>query len=589
MKSKFPYIFLILSILLFLKPLPIGAEGFLAVKLQYQDAKNFSEGLAAVKKDGKWGFIDKTGKVVIGFQYEDVDTFGFSKGLAGVEKNGMWGFIDKTGSFVIEPQYNGEIIIPFGDDDRAGIIISDTSWRAIDRTGKILSTDQMVSFSLTEGLKGFNKDGKFGYVDKDNKIVINPTYDMITDFREGFAAVKKSGVWGFIDKTGKEVIAPQYLSASLFDSGAAIVKKTTGEILRIDKEGQQLQSYGSLYYGIGNFSGGLAPFAYEENGMYGIIDISGKIVIEPKYDYIESLGIGPYEFTLQDETVFIDKKDRVGSFIVIKDDKYGFVDKTGTEIVKPECELFFKFDREGYALVPKDWKNGETPKRFGMIHISGKVIAQPEYSYISESFYEGLIVVKKNDKSGFVDKNGKVVIQLKYNGASDFNGGLATVYDNQGVKIIDKAGKLIATKPQYTEATGFYNGLAAVKGKNGKWGFIDKTGKEIIKPQYFSAYRFDKDGFAKVQTGDYRTGIFLYGVVNRDGKVIVKPQYSYIGDFDENGLAQVEKNKKSGLINKGFKEILECEYDYISYCSEGMIAVGLNGQYGFYAVPKGQK
>ena len=52
----------------------------------------------------KYGFIDKSGKVVIEPQFDDADLF--SEGLVLVEKDGKWGFIDKSGKVVIEPQFD---------------------------------------------------------------------------------------------------------------------------------------------------------------------------------------------------------------------------------------------------------------------------------------------------------------------------------------------------------------------------------------------------------------------------------------------------------------------------------------------------
>ena len=58
----------------------------------------FNNGLEAVCKDGKWGYIDITGKVVIPFIYDYAENF--NDGLATVEKDGKWGFIDKSGNVV---------------------------------------------------------------------------------------------------------------------------------------------------------------------------------------------------------------------------------------------------------------------------------------------------------------------------------------------------------------------------------------------------------------------------------------------------------------------------------------------------------
>ena len=57
-----------------------------------------------MKKDGKWGFIDKDGKVIIEPQYAEAHSF--SNGYAAVKKDGKWGFIDKSGKLVIEAEFS---------------------------------------------------------------------------------------------------------------------------------------------------------------------------------------------------------------------------------------------------------------------------------------------------------------------------------------------------------------------------------------------------------------------------------------------------------------------------------------------------
>ena len=84
-------------------------------RAQFDLADPFSEGLAAVMRDHQWGYIDKTGKMVI------PTTFGlarpFSEGLAGVVvthgTSGLYGYINPSGKFVIDPRY--EAATPFGD------------------------------------------------------------------------------------------------------------------------------------------------------------------------------------------------------------------------------------------------------------------------------------------------------------------------------------------------------------------------------------------------------------------------------------------------------------------------------------------
>ena len=63
--------------------------------LIYDEAMTFSEGMAAVKQDGKWGFLDSTGKLVVPLKY--TDAMSFHNNLAIVSNGSSYGFIDKTG------------------------------------------------------------------------------------------------------------------------------------------------------------------------------------------------------------------------------------------------------------------------------------------------------------------------------------------------------------------------------------------------------------------------------------------------------------------------------------------------------------
>ena len=82
------------------QPSPNYEQSFLL----FDSAHIFSEGLGAVKIREKWGFIDKTGEVIIYPRFDE--TWGFSEGLAAVRNHGKSGFIDKTGNYVITPEFD---------------------------------------------------------------------------------------------------------------------------------------------------------------------------------------------------------------------------------------------------------------------------------------------------------------------------------------------------------------------------------------------------------------------------------------------------------------------------------------------------
>ena len=75
--------------------------GKIAIPIIYENAYDFSEGLAFVEKDGKWGFIDKNGRTIIPFIYDTSSGASFHNGIAAVKKDGKSGMIDKSGNIVV--------------------------------------------------------------------------------------------------------------------------------------------------------------------------------------------------------------------------------------------------------------------------------------------------------------------------------------------------------------------------------------------------------------------------------------------------------------------------------------------------------
>lgn len=116
-----------------------------------------------------------------------------------------------------------------------------------------------------------------------------------------------------------------------------------------------------------------------------------------------------------------------------------------------------------------------------------------------------LVVYRNNDKYGYKDADGDIIIKAKYIGAFPFNDDLALVVTkkldhSENWHYIDINGKTQLTSHCY-RADSFSEGYAAVIPKEGAhWGYIDKTGKIVIPPQYDSAAMFE-GGFATVHIG----------------------------------------------------------------------------------------
>lgn len=219
-------------------------------------ADNFSEGMSRFKNGssapsdgfvvntGKWGFIDKTGKLVIPAIYSNVNSF--SEGLAGVYKNTgervLGGFIDKTGKIVIPIKY---YLVGNFTDGLAWVEKVDGGEAFIDKTGKeVISLDDYdETKEFSEGLAlvardidnnystGYYGIDKYGFIDKNGKLIIPLIYDSASSFSEGLALVKKDGKYGYIDKKGEVVIPLIYDDAQIFSQGSAWVKKNDKQMI----------------------------------------------------------------------------------------------------------------------------------------------------------------------------------------------------------------------------------------------------------------------------------------------------------------------------------------------------------------------
>ena len=112
-------------------------QGLAKACKEYSKLSGFHDGLASVSKDGKWGFIDKTGQQVVPCNYSSVESF--YGGLAIVVLNGKYGFVDNTGREVIPCKFESAKNFCEGF---AGVKING-KWGFIDKTGKFIRINGM--------------------------------------------------------------------------------------------------------------------------------------------------------------------------------------------------------------------------------------------------------------------------------------------------------------------------------------------------------------------------------------------------------------------------------------------------------------
>lgn len=197
MNKRWLTVFMVLVMLMGMTVPAMAVDYTEVVPCQYDDVGYFSEGLAAVEKDGKWGYIDKMGKEVVPCIYDDVETF--SDGVAFVREGIYWGLIDKTGKKVIPCKYLDAPWFTYCFCDGIAEVNEGGKWGFIDKTGKEVTPCQYDDAKyFSEGLAAVKRDGKWGYIDKSGREVVPCTYDYTQGFSEGLGAVEKDNKWGFI-------------------------------------------------------------------------------------------------------------------------------------------------------------------------------------------------------------------------------------------------------------------------------------------------------------------------------------------------------------------------------------------------------
>jgi hypothetical protein len=319
-------------------------------------------------------------------------------------------------------------------------------------------------------------DDHKGFADAHGHIIIKPQFNDLQPFSEGLAGAAvggpKNSKWGYINRAGQFVIQPEYQRVTEFSDGAALAYSQHKSAV-IDKTGKVLaESPGE--YSIQPVAGGLFIVPTHKN-QCGIMDRKGNWVIEPKYQEIHSLGgaeflsqngIGPS--TAIDDR-FMKRKDIYFTFF--QNGLWGLLDGTGRVLIPAKFQPILSY-HNGYATVMSNDK-------VGMIDTSGKFIIQPRYDFITE--YDKLIAVRDGGKWQFIDDHGKFLSipapQAIICGRSGkwLEDGLGAVIYNGRCGYINAEGKL-AIEPRFDFVSSFRNGYAAVF-ENSAWRYIDKNGK----------------------------------------------------------------------------------------------------------------
>jgi len=316
------------------------------------------------------------------------------------------------------------------------------------------------------------KEQKYGFINSQGELVVEPSYDLVGRFSEDRCSVEKfladDSIQKYIDYRGRQVVCPTRLQGYINSNGQEIIPLKH-----------------TLF--CSSFSEGLAQYA-DAIGQLGFIDQWGKFKISPRFkiSYEEEVSMGFSE----------------GVAAVATDSGWTYINKEGEELFENRFETAKRF-QDGYALVSQIQKASQTE------------------SYLIESFF-------------FIDKKGQCLETIPCNiGASTqgFRNGLCQVTlslvsqqsEDNHIGFINTDGNL-AFEERFYDSSGFHQGLCSVKKRGGKFGVINTKGEWVIEPLYEQIGLFNY-GIAPFQQNH------KWGLLNDRGEVILSPQFSFINSF----------------------------------------------------------
>ncbi|MDR1341585.1 MAG: WG repeat-containing protein [Prevotellaceae bacterium] len=454
---------------------------------KYDKYESFSEGLAAVVKNGKYGYINKSGKEAVPCVYTGGSSF--SEGLAAVVKDGKYGYINKSGKELIPCVYTGAGNFSNGfaevkHGEKIGII---------DRKGKEICPGYDKVYLLERLYYTTSLDGNIAVIDEQGKIIPLNGYNYIKKIKNtndlilvGVEQSQDEVLWGFMDMaTKKEIIPCIYEIPDHFISD---------------------------YYCF--VSEGLI-FSVGKNSKYGLIDKTGKQLTPFKYRYIGDLS-----------------EERA---LVWTETGAGYIDKTGREIIPCMYEDASPFS-EGLACVQKH------DKKCGFIDKNGETVIPFIYNVADDKTDE------MRTETCF--KNGLAVLSINDRKASIYDRDYDSAYGDYMIKgpygVIDKTGKIIIPfiyRNIRLQGNNLNNLFVCYDSNNKKYGILDRTGKEIVPFDCYSDIEQTADNY--IVTLNEKKGL-----LDSTGKKIIPCEFEniYSSDFSD-GLMRCTRNGMEGYID----------------------------------------
>ena len=424
------------------------------------------------KKDGKYGIINFEGKEITKPIYEEIKGLENKESELLVKHNGKYGVINVKGAKLIKPEYDS--------------IIADGFYTNKNKYGL---SGYIVSNKTSDGYK-------YGYINNKLKKILNIEYDTverildIKNEEDTYIIASKNGKYGVI-RNNKILIEYAYQS---------IEYNNDNSILEVEKNGKYgvINDIGGIIVPV-EYTGveinGIYIKAYKENEDIIVYDMEGQVIKDFKYDAILKTDSKNYKITVN------------------KDGVYGIINEQNVELVENKYN-YIEYLFKDYFIVSNE------QGKLGIINSKEEVLVEIKYDVLQKIDNTNVIEAKilKEEISNIYSANLDLVYSVKAGVIYKENEYLK-IYSKEENKYLDFSGETLEAKEVFKNNT-----LLASK-KDGKWGFIDRSGNIVIEQKYDKVTEFNEYGYAGIKLNN------KWGVIDSKGKVVKEPIYE---DIDTN-------------------------------------------------------
>jgi hypothetical protein len=399
------------------------ADGSWLVEPKFEQAGSLTDGLARVTRDGKVGFIDRTGTFAIAPVFDRAQPFKSGFGRTSAEQDGTAGVIDNTGAWVFRTDYQQIYLATvFGKDH---------------------SSESMYGWH-------FKKAERWGLLDLDGRVVLDAEFDQAVErCADGRLQAYRSKEWLYFRADGSPLQSPggRLVDASCYGGVPPFTLKIGDKFGLVDASSRPVtpvQFDAVVWAGPGVKN-------VKIDGKWGRIGADGGWLLEPKFDYL-SRG--------------------VDFFVASIDGKRGFMRPDGSWLIEPKFDAAQRRDADTAFVTV----SGAT----GVLHLKDQSWAVPPRSGVMCDI-NGAIMSQNDGKRAILSRAGETWVDI---GAErigiNLGFGLLTFLKDGKWGLVDTAGRVMV-EPQFDEPVYFMPGLRGIAWakRDGKWCAIDRQSRQV--------------------------------------------------------------------------------------------------------------